>query len=175
MSSLPQKRKPRGHKPYAPRAPKRPKNGPKTTAQPIPKHKRENLTLFDWQTVVEFYDKNPGMSQEDIVNYSANRREGVLRFTQSALSRHLSKGGREADLSKALANPNALSSKRARIVTRPDVELGLVYFYKHMEDKGETVSGPMLVEKRRVLEELFDVPVEERLTSTGWVQSFCRT
>lgn len=175
MSTLYRKRKPRlDHKPYAPRAPKRPKNAPKTSARPVPKHTRTNLTLNDWQEVVAFYDNN-SMSQDEVVKYFANRKEGVLLFTQSALSRHLSVKGRQEDEQKALANPNALSSKRARIVTSPAVEQALVLWVKQVEDKGEMVNGPMLMEKRRIFEEMFGVPMEERLTSYGWVQSFCRT
>jgi hypothetical protein len=45
-------------------------------------------------------------------------------------------------------NPNALSSKRPRIVTRPDVDRALFLWIKQMEEKGEHVNGPMLKEKR---------------------------
>jgi hypothetical protein len=41
----------------------------------------------------------------------------------------------------------ALSGKRAHIITRPDVKRALLLWFCHMEEKGETVSGPMLVAK----------------------------
>ena len=44
-----------------------------------------------------------------------------------------------------------------------------------MEHKGETVSGPMLREKRRRFEDQFQVPENERLQGESWIQSFCRT
>lgn len=36
------------------------------------------------------------------------------------------------------------------------------------------VSGPMLQEKRRQFEKLFNVPESEQLTGAGWVKSFCK-
>lgn len=60
-------------------------------------------------------------------------------------------------------NPSALSSKRARIVTRPDVEKALVCWFHTMEDKGEHFTGSMLREKRRRFEDLLGVPEEEQL------------
>jgi hypothetical protein len=44
-----------------------------------------------------------------------------------------------------------------------------------MEQRGETVSGPMLREKRRRFEDKFQVPETERLLGESWVQSFCKT
>jgi hypothetical protein len=44
-----------------------------------------------------------------------------------------------------------------------------------MEGKGETVTGDMLIEKRRRLENAFNVPEEERLRNGGWLGSFCAT
>jgi hypothetical protein len=57
----------------------------------------------------------------------------------------------------------ALSSKRVRIVTRPDVERALFKWVKHMEELGESVTGPMLVVKREKYEKALDVPPEERM------------
>jgi hypothetical protein len=61
------------------------------------------------------------------------------------------------------------------VVTHPEVERALVLWFKSMEAKGETVSRPMLVEKRRRFEKSFNVPYDECLTSDGWVHSFCKT
>ncbi|KAF9219086.1 hypothetical protein BS17DRAFT_811334 [Gyrodon lividus] len=72
-------------------------------------------------------------------------------------------------------NPNALSSKRPRVVTRPDVERALVLWVRDMEQKGETISGPMLREKQKRFEDKFQVPETERLLGESWVQSFCNT
>jgi len=71
-------------------------------------------------------------------------------------------------------NPSALLYKHPRIVTRPDVERALVLWVKHMEEKRETIDGPMLREKRKQFEEEFNVPADERL-GDGWVPSFCKT
>ena len=170
------KRKPRqGHKPYnRPPKPCKNKNPPKTSAITKPKHAQSNLTLSDWLEVVQYYDNNRPLSQPEVVKHFANRTEGALLFSQSALSRHLAKKGREEDQQRLLANPSALSGKRVRIVTRPDVEKALVLWVKHMEEKLEHVTSAMLVTKRNKFEDLMDVPEEDRLHSDGWVQKFCR-
>ena len=43
-----------------------------------------------------------------------------------------------------------------------------------MEEKGETVSGPMLVAKWERFEGLMEVPEDERMKSDGWVPNFCK-
>ncbi|KIJ44990.1 hypothetical protein M422DRAFT_251629 [Sphaerobolus stellatus SS14] len=145
---------------------------PKTTAKPLTSKKRENLTLHDWMTVFAFIDKHPGLSQDDIVNHFKTRAEGVLKFNQSMLSRKIKDRGKlEARVN---THPNALSSKCPRIVTWPDIERALALWVHHMEEKGETVNGPMLAEKRGRFEEAFGVLKEERLTGDHWVPSFCR-
>ena len=143
------KHKPRqGHKPYnQPPKPCKNKNPPKTLAITKPKHARSNLTLSDWLEVVQYYNNNRPLSQPEVVKHFANRTEGALLFSQSALSRHLAKKGREEDQQRLLANPSALSGKRVRIVTRPDVEKALVLWVKHMEEKLEHVTSAMLVTK----------------------------
>ena len=40
---------------------------------------------------------------------------------------------------------------------------------------GESLTGPMLKEKRKIYEELFQVPKDEQLTGNGWIGSFCKT
>jgi hypothetical protein len=168
------RRKPRTNiKPYV-RKPRLPvdKNAPKTSAVPTPS--RPHLTLSDWLTVVAYHDANQPISQTDVVSHFANRPEGHLIFTQSALSRHLSKKGRAEDQARMHTNPTALSGKRARVVTRPDVEKALVLWVRHMEEKGDHVSGPMLVVKRKKFEADMGVPEEERMRSDGWVPNFCK-
>ncbi|KAI0078040.1 hypothetical protein K474DRAFT_1683959 [Panus rudis PR-1116 ss-1] len=118
---------------------------PRTSAKKQPKHERSNLTLHDWLTVVAWVDE---------------RRESGFKVSQQ-------------DVAHAEANPSALSAKRVRVVTRPDVEKSLYLWVKHMEEKGEHVTGHMLVEKRRRFEEMMNVPENERLQSNRWVQSFC--
>jgi hypothetical protein len=61
------------------------------------------------------------------------------------------------------------------VVTRPDVEEALFKWVKHMEEKGEHVSGPMLVTKCKKFEVALGVPENERPTSGGWISNFCRT
>jgi hypothetical protein len=78
----------------------------------------------------------------------------------------------QASLSCLELNPTALLSKRAWIITRPDVEKALVLWVIHMEQKCETVTGAMLIAKCAKFEEHMDVPEDERLQSDGWVQKF---
>ena len=169
------KRKPReGHAPYKPRKPKQPtvKNPPKTSAQPSKSRTRSNLTLNDWLTVIAYVDKHPDLSQDAIVKHFSTRVEGILIFDQSTLSRKLK--SRNVLEERAKSHPNALSLRRDRIVTRPDVDKALFQFLwvKHMEEKGESVNGAMLIAKRARFEEQFNVPHEERLESDGWLGPF---
>jgi len=112
------------------------------------------------------------MPQCDIVNHFKSLQSGALIFTQSTLSRKLKE--RLTLEARIKDNPNALSSKRPRIVTRPDVDRALFLWIKQMEEKGEHVNGPMLKEKRRRFEELFEVPEEEQLSGDGWLAPFCK-
>jgi hypothetical protein len=128
-----------GHKPYAHRVglPKVHKDAPKTSAITPSKKGCSNLTLHDWLTIVAYHDANQPISQQEVVKYFSQWPEGVLIFNQSSLSRHLSKKGREEDQARLASNPTALSGKRPRVVTRPDVEMALVLWVKHMEEKGD--------------------------------------
>ena len=69
----------------------------------------------------------------------------------------------------------ALSAKCPRIVTRPDVERALVLWIYSMEEKGESVTGPMLCVKWEKFEDSFNVPENEQLKGDGWIASFCKT
>ena len=99
--------------------------------------------------------------------------EGALIFTQATLSRKL-KPQMRAELEACVSQiPNALSSKRPHIVTCPDVEKALFLWVKHMEEKGESVNGPMLIAKCQKFEDCFNVPDDERLHGESWIPSFC--
>ena len=166
-----EKPKPYNHQPKGP--PK--KDAPRTSGKVIKSHRRENLTLADWLTVLEFWDKHRwSMSQNAVVAHFKNKKDGSLTFTQGALSRAIA---RRAELeARKDMNPTALSSKRARVVTRPDVERALILWVRHLADsKAEIVTGPMLREKRARFEELLNVPDNQRLSGDGWVTSFCKT
>jgi hypothetical protein len=169
-------RKPRIQtKPYQ-RKPKAavPKDGVwhRTAAKPIPTKKHETLTLHDWMTVFTYMDDHPSMTQGDVVRHFATKVDGALTFDQSTLSRKVKA---RPELEKRITSyPNALSSKRLRTVTRPDVERALVLWAQHMEEKGETFNGPMLKEKRARFEQEFDVPESEQLKGDGWIGPFCR-
>ena len=151
------KPKPYDRKPRAPKA----KDTHATSAKLVQDNKRKNLTLGDWMTVFTYVERHPDMGQGDIVEYFKTQREGALIFTQSTLSQKLWDMEQLKDHTQS--NPNALSSKRPRVVTRPDVERALMLWFRHMEEKGETVNGPMLWEKRHRFEEKFSVPENERL------------
>lgn len=85
------------------------------------------------------------------------------------------KKGCELDHAKLASTPTALSSKCAQIVTQPDVEEALRLWVQHMEQKWETVTGAMLIEKCAQFEDALNVPEQERLRSEGWVQKFLWT
>jgi hypothetical protein len=112
---------------------------------------RKNLTLRDWMTVFSYIDLHPGIEQGKVVKHFATKADGALIFNQSTLSRKLKMRSELKD--RVHSNPNALSSKQPRIVTRPDVEKALILWFQGMEKKGKTVSGPMLQTKRQVFEE----------------------
>ncbi|KAF9221518.1 DDE-domain-containing protein [Gyrodon lividus] len=137
---------------------KRPKattNTPKTSAQPPITSSRTNFTLADWLSVYAYIDSHPGVNQASIVQHFHSLQKGALLFDQSTLSCKL----QQQPKIQAHANdtPNALSSKRPRIVTRPDVEHALVLWVKDMENKGEMVTGLMLREKQRRFEDQFQI------------------
>ena len=162
--------------PYKPRKclEKPQKDAPKSSAQCIGKKARENLTLHDWMTVFQFVDEHPSMSQQAIVMHFKTQAEGALIFTQATLSQKL-KPQMHAELEACVSQiPNALSSKQPHIVTHPDVEKALFLWVKHMEEKGESVNGPMLIAKRQKFEDCFNVPDNERLHGESWIPSFCR-
>ena len=143
-----------------------------TAAKPAQMTQHENLTGHDWMTVYAYVDEHPGVSQSDIVQHFASKTDGALIFTQSTLLRKLKLC---PELEKHVAlYLNALSSKRARIVTRPDVERVLVLWVKHMEEKGETINSPMLKAKWSKFEEQFDVPEHECLPGDGCILPFCK-
>ncbi|EGO01376.1 hypothetical protein SERLA73DRAFT_151824 [Serpula lacrymans var. lacrymans S7.3] len=143
------------------------KNTPKTSAVNAPKHAHSHLTLHDWLTVVAYHDNNQPITQQDVVKHFTNRAEGALVFTQSSLSHHLSAKGRQDDKEHLAPTPMALSSKKVRVVTRPDVKKSLFMWTKHMEEKREYITGPMLMAKREKFEEAMNVPPEERMKSDG--------
>jgi hypothetical protein len=133
---------------------------------------RQNLTLSDWIAVYSFVDTHHNATQAEIVQHFQSLKTGALIFNQATLSRKLRQRPKmEARIGD---NPNALSSKRPRVVTRPDVERALILWIRHMENKRESVTGPMLREKRKRFEDEFDVPEKERLPGEAWIQSFCR-
>ncbi|KAF8228277.1 hypothetical protein L208DRAFT_1404088 [Tricholoma matsutake] len=148
------------------------KDAPRTAAKPAQTTQHENLTGYDWMTVYAYVDEHPRVSQGEIVQHFASKTDGALIFTQSTLSRKLKL---RPELEKHVASyPNALSSKHARIVTRPDVERALILWLKHMEEKGETVNSPMLKAKQSKFEEQFNVPELEHLPGDGWILPFCK-
>jgi hypothetical protein len=95
-------------------------------------------------TVYSYVDTLPQpINQGEVVKYFATRPQGALVFSQATLSRKLRQ---RPDMEACVeSNPNALSSKRPRIVTRPDVDHVLWLWVQQMNQKGEVVNGPMLV------------------------------
>jgi hypothetical protein len=102
-----------------------------TSAKPHKVTTRKNLTLNDWLVVFAYIDTHPHQSQAETVLHFEKELTGALAFSQSALSRTLK---RRPELEARInSNPNALSSKCPRVVTRPDVERALFTWVKHME------------------------------------------
>ena len=123
-------------------------------------------------TVFAFIDQHPGMTQGNIMKHFASKSDGALIFNQCTLSRKMKSW---EELEKCVtSHPNALSLKCPHVITRPDVERALILWVRHMEEKGETVNGPMLKAKWLKFEEQFDVPEVECLTAEGWIAPFCK-
>jgi hypothetical protein len=121
-------------------------------------------------TVFSFVDKHPVMSQSEIVEHFKTLATGALIFDQGTLSQKLRDRPRLD--ARALQTPNALSMKRARIVTAPAVDRALWLWQQSMQAKGESTSGPMLQEKRARFEVIMKIPEEERLAGPGWIASW---
>ena len=158
-------------KPYASKpGPTAPRKAPATSAISAKSQQRKNLTVHDWLTVFAFIDTHVGITQAAVCNHFHSLADGALEFNQATLSRKLKK--REEVEKYATSFPNAVSTKRERIVTRPDVDRALYLWVKSMEAKGEVVTGSMLSTKRGFFEEELRVPEEARLRGEGWLASF---
>ncbi|KAJ6616956.1 hypothetical protein B0H10DRAFT_1765294, partial [Mycena sp. CBHHK59/15] len=144
------------------RAPKL-KDMPKTSAKPAAKNKQENLTLSDWLQVFSFVDRHPSMTQKEIVAHFKTLASSALVFSQETLSRKLNPAKRQELEDRVASNPTVLSSKRECVIRWPDVKRAVILWVHTMEDKGETVTRDMLMEKYRWFEDAFDVPEAERL------------
>ncbi|KIJ54615.1 hypothetical protein M422DRAFT_152605, partial [Sphaerobolus stellatus SS14] len=134
---------------------------------------RKNLTLHDWLTVFKWIDEHPDVNQSKVVEHFATLWEGALIFTQPTLSQKLQRH-EELQMTCLSSNLNALSSKRPCQVTHPEVDKSLYLWVLHLESKGETVNGAMLIAKRADFEAKLGVPEEERLSGEGWICSFCQ-
>ncbi|KAJ7915694.1 hypothetical protein B0H13DRAFT_1576211, partial [Mycena leptocephala] len=145
----------------------KPKNGPRTAAR-FEGDERQDLTYHNWTEVFDYMEDNKDDSQKKVVAYFATRPDakgGKLFFTQSALSEKLQK---KAEIRSLVAeDPNARSMMPARIVTCPEVDAALALWARDMEQKRRTVTGPMLIEKRKRFEVALNIPEERRLTGTG--------
>ncbi|KIK91453.1 hypothetical protein PAXRUDRAFT_797483 [Paxillus rubicundulus Ve08.2h10] len=125
-----------------------PTDAPPTSVKSIKSNKhRDNLTLHDWLTMFSFIDSHPNTPQEYIVVHFKTLQKGALEFMLSMLSQKL-RGHAELE-QHANSHRNALSGKHPRAVTSPEVDKALVLWVRSMEEKGETVNGPMLCEKQK--------------------------
>ena len=88
----------------------------RTAATPVKSKKHKNLTLQDWMVVFAFMDEHPHISQGDVVRHFAAKKDGILVFDQSTLSRKVK--ARWHELEKITSYPNALSSKHPRVVMK---------------------------------------------------------
>jgi hypothetical protein len=121
-------------KPYASKpGPKAPQKAPASSAISIKSRQHKNLTINDWLTVFAFIDTHPGISQTSVCNHFHSLTDGALEFNQATLSRKLKK--REELEAYATSFPNAVSTKRERIVTHPDVDRALYLWVKSWRPK----------------------------------------
>lgn len=158
-------------KPYVSKpGPKTPRKAPATSAISTKDRQRKNLTVNDWLTVFAFVDAHPGISQASVCNHFHSLADGALEFNQATLSRKLKM--REDLEAYATSFPNAVSTKRERIVVCPDVDRALYLWVKSMESKGEIVTGGMLCTKRSFFERELGVPEDAQLKGGGWLASF---
>ncbi|KAJ3514077.1 hypothetical protein NMY22_g14859 [Coprinellus aureogranulatus] len=175
--SIPQLQKVRqpreSHNPYnrTKKTGPKPKNAPRTAAQPK-KTAYVVLTNADWLTVFRWIDLHPEATQEEVVRHFSSKKEGAPHFSQTTLSRRLAKRTQIED--RVAEYSGGASAKRERIVTAPQVDRSLFLWLKEMEAKNETVSGKMLIEKRKIFEERLGIPQAQRLEGPGWLASFCR-
>ncbi|KAG8218992.1 hypothetical protein J3R82DRAFT_4736, partial [Butyriboletus roseoflavus] len=112
------------HKPYNWQS-KLPKNGqlpPRTSTFNPADCLHHHLALHDWLQVIAYFDQHQPISQKEVVKHFTSKKDGVLIFTQSSLSQHLSKAGCAADKERLESHPTALSSKQIRVVTWADIE-----------------------------------------------------
>ena len=135
-------------------------SSPSTT--PIQKTKRENLTLSDWMTVYAYVDTLPQpFNQGDVVKHFATRPERALLFTQPTLSRKLQ---HRSEMEARLAsNPNALSSKRPRTVTKPDADRASRLWVPSNSCKVATIPRDSKVEEE-LLELVAELKARGRIT-----------
>ena len=135
----------------------------------------ELLTFSNWLEMVNYFDTHQPMTQQELVKYFATWPERVLVFTQSGLSHHLNAQGWVADQGRLASTPMVLSMKKLSVITWPDVDRALFLWYKHMEEKKECVTGPMLTAKWGRFQKEMGVPEAERMHSKGWIQKFHTT
>lgn len=175
MAALDKKRKQRPPPSINPPAKrhKSTKDAPSTSALPKDGQKGSNLTLHDWLTVYQQCDSLPeGWRQSQVVEHFRNRKEDPLIFDQSTLSRKIKQ--RKEIEERVKAYPGALSSRRLRVVTAPQVEQALALWVQQMLSRKATVSVTMLIAKREWFEAKLDVNEEDKLKGNGWVKSFCK-
>lgn len=175
MAALDKKRKQRPPPSINPPAKrhKSTKDAPSTSALPKDGQKGSNLTLHDWLTVYQHCDSLPeGWRQSQVVEHFRNRKEDPLIFDQSTLSRKIKQ--RKEIEERVKAYPGALSSRRLRVVTAPQVEQALALWVQQMLSRKATVSVTMLIAKREWFEAKLDVNEEDKLKGNGWVKSFCK-
>ncbi|RXW12862.1 hypothetical protein EST38_g12993 [Candolleomyces aberdarensis] len=70
--------------------------------------------------------------------------------------------------------PVGVSAKQEQVVMAPDVDQALLLWVKRMEEKWETINGPMLMVKRQHFKEEFGIPENHRLSGIGWIPGFFR-
>ncbi|KAJ3999556.1 hypothetical protein F5050DRAFT_1557281, partial [Lentinula boryana] len=145
------------------------KNAPKTSAKKASDERNQQLTLYDKLQILKYHNKHPETMQDRIIEYFAMHSDelgGRLTFSQPTLSRIIR--DRKKLEARTAENPTALSSKKARVVTEPEVERALYLWVRHLNiEKGELASGPMLQAKHATFEKALDIPQERWLTGKG--------
>lgn len=128
---------------------------------------RENLTLADKLSVIDWMTHNPKKSQKEVV---AHFRTQFPSLSQSSVSRTWS--SRQSLLDRA-KDHTQLSNKKTRQVEHPDLEESLRAWSLQQLGKGNRLTGDLIRGKAAHFQELLGIPENQRLAfSNGWLDKF---
>ncbi|KDQ18967.1 hypothetical protein BOTBODRAFT_98136, partial [Botryobasidium botryosum FD-172 SS1] len=129
---------------------------------------RQNLTLYDKTSVLDFVAANPALTQSQVATHF--RARGFSTITPATVSRIVADGAIYRERAK---DPTQFSFKRPRKVAFPEVEAALSLWVATSDRRHLTISGDLIREKARRFAALFGIPPDDFLSlSNGWLESF---